>query len=128
MGCPSNASIVTNNITGNMGICELHWPPKYPTRLSGRCLVPAVAPSIFIRVPQSCCRQTGPRKLRNVNVRRVSSEIRQELTEKRVEQANQQKDKIKSLDNFISYCDLLHLVKDKHESSLTLFKFNYQDN
>ena len=43
-----NASIATNNITGNMGICELHWPPKYPTRFSGRYLVPAVAPSIFI--------------------------------------------------------------------------------
>ena len=39
-----------------------------------------------------------------------------------MEQANQQKDKIKSWDDFISYCDLLDLVKDKHES------FNYQDN
>ena len=123
-----NASIANNNITDNMGICELHWPLKYPTRRSGRYLVPAVAPSIFIRVPQSCCRQTGPKKLRNVNVRRVSSEIRKKLTEKRVEQANQQKDKIKFWDDFISYCDSLDLVKDKHESFLTLFKFNYQDN
>ena len=98
-----------------MGICELHWPPEYPTRLSGKYLLLAVAPSIFIREPQSCCIETGPKKLRNVDVRRVSSEIRKELTEKRVEQANQQKDKIKSWDDFISYCDLLNLVKDKHE-------------
>ena len=123
-----NAKISIDNLTSTMGICELHWPLKYPTRTSGKYLIPAVAPSVFSTVPQSCRRQTIPKKLRNINVRRVSSEIREKSTTERVEWAKQQEDIIETWDTLVSYCYTLDLVLDKTETSLTLFKFYSQAN
>ena len=69
-----NCGLSGDNITENMGVCELYWPEKYSTKKSRRWKVPTNPPSVF-DVPDSCLRQTNPTK-RKVLERVVSAESR----------------------------------------------------
>ena len=65
-----------SDITGNKGVCQLHWPKTYKKKNSNRWKVPAEPPSVF-DVKPSCFQQTAPKKRRNINTRRVSQSARE---------------------------------------------------
>ena len=63
-----------DDITRNMGVCQLHWPPNYATIKRKGHLLPLNPPSVFV-APKSFCKQSIS-KPREIETRKVSSAAR----------------------------------------------------
>ena len=96
-----------NNVTKHMGICAKHWKPGVPCkRLSGGSERPIEPPTEFGSIPKSFHQQTvTPGYSRKSESRNVLSEDRSKvsfITER-------EKDRIKTWDELVTYCQSLNL-------------------
>ena len=96
-----------NNVTKHMGICAKHWKPGVPCkRLSGGSERPIEPPTEFGSIPKSFHQQTvTPGHSRKSESRNVLSEDRSKvsfITER-------EKDRIKTWDELVTYCQSLNL-------------------
>ena len=122
-----NFGLSGDNISKNMGVCELHWPKNYSTKKSRRWKVPTNPPSVF-DVPASCSRQTAPTKLREVLERVVSADSRAIAAEQRQLESAQELDQIRSWDNLISHCQSLGLFNHENQTGITIFSLHEPQN
>ena len=97
---------IISKITPDTVICERHWPPDYETvKRKGR-IRPLNPPSIFA-LPMIFQKQTKTTP-RNVNLRKIDSESRKKVSDKRNPAVNP--DEINSWYDLQSYCMSLPTV------------------
>ena len=96
-----------NNGTKHMGICAKHWKPGVPCKtMRGGCEKPVEPPTEFGDTPKSCHQQTvTPGRSRKTASRTVLSEDRARISST----AEREKDRIKTWDALVTYCQSFNL-------------------
>ena len=108
-------------VTDEMGVCDLHFPTNCKLKKVKRWWVPDEPPSIFESVPSSCTPQTTVKVSRQVKGRGVTAEERQARV------ATIETSRKKSLDKFADwsslkkYCKGLDLLFSESSEGITLF-------
>lgn len=96
-----------NSVTKHMGICAKHWKPDVPYKvMRGGCKKPIEPPSEFGNTPKSCHQQTvTPCSSRKSGARNVLSEDRAKVSS----MTEREKDRIKTWDALVTYCQSFNL-------------------